>query len=139
MAAKQMHLRVATPSGTVVDAPIASLRAEDDSGFFGIRPRHETMFTSLAVGIVSYRTLAGEERFVAVRRGVLWTDGRDVTIVTRDAVESPDIADLEERVLAQFLKRDEEDRQGGTALTKMQIAALRQLLQYEDVGRRARP
>jgi len=136
MADGNLRLRVATPSGTVVDEPVTSLRAEDDSGHFGLRPGHETFFTSLATGIVMYRTPGGAERYVAVRRGVLWLEGEEAAVVTRDAVAGDDMADLENRVVAAFVQSDEEERKGQSALTKMQVAALRMLLQYEDVGPR---
>ena len=138
-AARQMRLRVATPTGTVIDEDIVALRAEDDSGFFGLQPGHEAFFTSLVIGVVSYRTPSGSERFLAVRRGVLWMTGDEVAIVTRDAVTGEDVTDLEGRVVSAFRRTDEEERKGGAALTRMQIAALRQLMQYEDAGRRASP
>ena len=133
------RLRVATPTSTVVDEPIVALSAEDESGQFGIRPGHETFLTALTTGIVSFRTPAGAERFLAVRGGVLWVTGEEVAVVTRDAALGEDVGDLEGRVVAAFLRSDEEERKGGAALTRMQIAALRQLIEYEDVARRAAP
>ena len=135
----RMRLRVATPAGTVLDEPILALRAEDESGFFGIRPGHEPFLTCLTVGIVTYRRPDGSERYLAVRRGVLLVDADGVAVVTRDAASSADLADLEDRVVETFRRADEEERTSGAALTRMQIAALRQLMQYEDLARSASP
>jgi F-type H+-transporting ATPase subunit epsilon len=132
-----MRLRVATPLGPVVDEPISALRAEDESGSFGLRPGHEPLVAPLVTGVVVYRTAADEERFLAVRRGLLLMRGDEVVIVTRDAVLTDHLADLEEHVVERFIERDEEERTGNTALTKMRIAALRQLVQFEDVRGRA--
>ena len=50
-----MRLRILTPLSVVMDEQIDSLRAEDDSGSFGILPGHAPFLTALAVSIVSWR------------------------------------------------------------------------------------
>jgi ATP synthase protein I len=81
-----MRLRIVTPLSVVVDEDADSLRAEDASGSFGIRPGHAPFLTALAVSIVSWKT-AGLERFCALRGGVLTvTGGSTVAIATREAV-----------------------------------------------------
>ena len=73
-----MRLRIVTPLSVVVDGAVDSLRAQDASGSFGIRPGHAPFLTALAVSIVSWKT-AGVERFCAVRGGVLSvTGGTDI-------------------------------------------------------------
>jgi alternate F1F0 ATPase F1 subunit epsilon len=81
-----MRLRIVTPLSVVVDEDADSVRAEDASGSFGIRPGHAPFLTALAISILSWKT-AGLERFCALRGGVLTvTGGSTVAIATREAV-----------------------------------------------------
>jgi F-type H+-transporting ATPase subunit epsilon len=54
-----MRLRIVTPLSVVVDEDADSLRAEDASGSFGIRPGHAPFLTALAISIVSWKTASG--------------------------------------------------------------------------------
>ncbi len=50
-----MRLKIVTPLAVVVDEEIASLRAEDASGSFGVLPGHAPFLTALTISIVSWR------------------------------------------------------------------------------------
>ena len=99
-----MNLRITTPLEVLVDeVGVTALRAEDTSGGFGILAGHVDFLTSLTISVVSWRTKDGARRYCAVRRGVLSVDGgKDISIVTREAVVSSDLATLTDRVLACF-------------------------------------
>ena len=48
-----LHLTIATPAAVLVDADgVASLRAEDESGAFGVLPGHADLLTVLPPSVL---------------------------------------------------------------------------------------
>ena len=127
-----LRLRIAVPAQMLIDEDVAAVRAHDHTGEFGIRPGFEPFYTCLATGILTYRRLDGSERFVALRRGALTVKDDDVSVVTRDAVARDRLEHLEREVLREFLQREDDEKKSDTALKKMQLAAMRQLVEYES-------
>ena len=127
-----MKVRIATPSEIVVDDDnVVALRAEDESGSFGILPRHAEFLTSLSVSVVSWRLANGRERYCAVRRGILTMQGGDtVTIATREAVPGEDLANLEQIVLTGFMEARESERASRTQSIQLQMKAIRQIMRF---------
>ncbi len=127
-----MRLLITTPTTIVVDEPnVSSVRAEDDSGSFGILTGHEDLLTALNVSIVSWRDADDRVRYCAVRRGVLSvTDGSEIAIATREAIPGDDLDRLEEVVLSQFRERSEMERTSRTQSLQLQMKAIRQIVQY---------
>ena len=83
-----MRLLVTTPVSVVIDADdVAHVRAEDETGAFGVLPGHADFITVLAISVITWRDQAGVEHHVAVRGGVLTVrDGDLVEVATREAV-----------------------------------------------------
>ena len=127
-----MRLLITTPTAIVVDEPdVSSVRAEDDSGSFGILRGHEDLLTALNLSIVSWRDADDRLRYCAVRRGVLSvTKGSEVAIATREAIPGDDLDRLEEVVLNQFRERSEMERASRTQSLQLQMKAIRQIVQY---------
>lgn len=123
-----MRLRIVTPLSVVVDEEAESLRAEDASGSFGIRPNHAQFLTALAVSILSWRT-AERERFCALRGGVLTvTGGSIVAIATREAVVGDDLATLDAEVLTRFQTDADQERVEHVETMRLQMHAIRQMI-----------
>ena len=133
-----MRLLITTPTAIVVDEPkVTSVRAEDDSGSFGILRGHQDLLTALNVSIVSWRDADNRVHYCAVRRGVLSvTDGSEIAIATREAVPGDDLDRLEEVVLSQFRQRSETERASRTRSLQLQMKAIRQIVQYLRPERR---
>jgi F-type H+-transporting ATPase subunit epsilon len=125
-----MRLLIAEPTRVVVDDPaVVSLRAEDASGSFGILPGHADLVTVLAPSVVSWRHADGQQRWCAVRRGVLSvSQGREVAIATRQAECGDDLASLEQAVLRRFHEAQDEERRARVAATKLHTAAIREIV-----------
>ncbi len=125
-----MNLIVTTPTDIVVRTETVSLRAEDESGGFGILPGHVDFVTALTVGVVSWREAAeGPWRYCAVQRGVLTVSGgTDVAVATRDAVVADELERLEAEVLATFARRLDDERASRTDSLKLQVKAIRQIV-----------
>ena len=71
-----MRLLITDPTAIIADhADVASVRAEDESGSFGILTGHADLLTVLTVSVVSWRHTDGKAGYCAVRRGVLSVQG----------------------------------------------------------------
>jgi len=127
-----MRLLITTPTDVVIDDPdVVAVRAEDESGNFGILQGHADFLTALTVSVVSWRRADDRQRFCAVRRGVLSVSkGNEVAIATRQAVPGDDLDQLEQVVLAQFLEAAEVERMARTDSLQLQMKAIRQIVRY---------
>ncbi|HEX2939862.1 MAG TPA: F0F1 ATP synthase subunit epsilon [Rhodopila sp.] len=126
-----MRLLITDPTAVVVDSgDVESLRAEDESGSFGILAGHADLLTVLTVSVVSWRHTDGREGFCAVRRGVLSVrGGQEIAIATREAQLGDDAATLEASVLARFRADAEAERAGRVAALRLQTQAVRRIVE----------
>jgi F-type H+-transporting ATPase subunit epsilon len=134
-----MRLLITTPTAVVIDdRDVVAVRAEDESGSFGILNGHVDFLTALSVSVVSWRQVDDRQRFCAVRRGVLSvTNGSEVAIATREAIPGDDLDRLEQVVLARFRDAIEAERIERTESLQLQMKAIRQIVSYlrpERVG-----
>jgi F-type H+-transporting ATPase subunit epsilon len=113
------------------DRNVTAVRAEDESGSFGILTGHADLLTALNVSIVSWHGANDNARYCAVRRGVLSvTNGNEVAIATREAVPGDDLECLEQVVLAEFHKRLDAERASRTESLQLQMKTIRQIIRY---------
>jgi F-type H+-transporting ATPase subunit epsilon len=133
-----MRLRIVTPLLVVVDQDdVLALRAEDDSGGFGILPGHADFLTSLTLSVVNWKTADGARRYAAVRGGVLSvTAGHDISIATREAIPGDDLITLDETVLRRFRADTEAQRVEHVEDTRLQLSAIRQIMRHLQPDRR---
>jgi F-type H+-transporting ATPase subunit epsilon len=133
-----MKLTVATPLAIVIETEdVVHLRAEDETGAFGILPGHGDFLTVLAVSVVSWRDASGREHFAAVRGGMLAVEGgKEISIATPEAVAGDDLHRLEAEVLAGFRHRLAEEEEARSGAQRLYLAALRQITRYRrpDAG-----
>jgi F-type H+-transporting ATPase subunit epsilon len=127
-----MKLSVATPLAIVVEVnDVTHLRAEDDSGSFGILPGHADFLTALSLSVATWRDHAGHEHHVALRGGTLEVRGGDtVRIATREAVADDDLGRLETEVMATFRRRTEEEAKARLDSQRLYLAAIRQICRF---------
>jgi F-type H+-transporting ATPase subunit epsilon len=127
-----MKLLIATPSAVIADyADIAAVRAEDESGEFGILPHHADFVTALSVSVVGWRRGDGLQGYCAVRGGLLAVSGgEDVAIATREAILGDDLASLEAVVRGRLAADFEEERQARSHAEQFRIHAIRQIIGY---------
>lgn len=127
-----MRLRIVTPLAIVVDAAdVRAIRAEDESGSFGILPGHADFLTALALGVVAWRGADGIRHYCAVRRGILSvTGGQEVAVTTREAVTGDDLATLDATVTARFRADDETERVEHVEATRLHLNAIRQIMAH---------
>jgi F-type H+-transporting ATPase subunit epsilon len=127
-----LHLTVTTPGEILVDSgDVAAVRAEDESGGFGVLPGHADLLTALVPSVVHWRTSDGAVHFCAVRGGILTVSfGRNVAVACREAVLGDSFEDLEAKVRAVRAQQIEADRKAHVEQVRLHALAVRQLLRY---------
>ena len=127
-----LHLTVTTPGQILVDSgDVAAVRAEDESGSFGILPGHADLLTALVPSVVRWRTADGSTHFCAVRGGVFAVSaGHNVAVACREGVLGDSLEDLEAKVRAVRAQQTEADRKARVEQVRMHALAVRQLLRY---------
>jgi F-type H+-transporting ATPase subunit epsilon len=133
-----MNLTVTTPLAIITKADnVVHVRAEDDTGAFGVLRGHADFLTALEISVVSWRDEKGAEHHVAVRGGMLAVSGGDtITIATREAVADENLHRLETEVLASFQRRSEEETTARTDAQRLYLAAIRQIYRFLRPDRR---
>ena len=125
-----MRLLITEPTALVADhADVASLRAEDASGGFGILDGHADFLTVLAPSVLTWRHGDGRLGFCAVRQGVLsMRGGREVAVATRQAQLGTDIETLERTVIDRFMAEDDAERAARIAAARLHMEAIRRII-----------
>jgi F-type H+-transporting ATPase subunit epsilon len=126
-----MRLSIRTPLAVVMDeTDVTYVRAEDETGAFGILEGHADFLTTLAVCVVTWR--CGEQTSqVAVRGGILRVcSGNHVSIATREAVDEQSLASLGRAVLERMRLQVESEEASHLVGTRMELATIRQIERY---------
>src|SRR5208282_5462577 len=125
-----MRLVISTPTSIVADVPdAASIRAEDESGSFGILDGHADFLTVLTISILRWRQADGAEHYCAHRRGVFSVSGgREIRFATREAVLGIDPDQLESAVLSRFHEVAEEEQSARADSLRLQMTAIRRII-----------
>ena len=134
-----MRLTVTTPLAIIVDAKdVTHVRAEDETGAFGILAGHADFLTALAISVVSWRDAQEAQHHVAVHGGMLEVrGGKTIAIATREAVPGDDLHQLETEVLARFRRQLAEEQAARKDAQRLYLAAIRQICHYLRPGRSA--
>ena len=130
-----MRLRVFTPTEVVYEDDVKHVTVEDPTGSLGIRPGHAPLVTPLVKGILMARADDGEH-YVALNGGVMIVTGRQVDVVSRQAVASDDLAHLEDDVLASFEHLTDNEKKNHVAFERMRLDFMKRMLDLEHAGAR---
>lgn len=127
-----MRLTVATPLALIVETDdVASLRAEDQTGAFGVLPGHADFITALDVSVVTWRDGRGAEHHAAVRGGVLQVSGgREIAIASPEAIADDDLRRLQTRVLTTYREAAASETAARVDAQRLYLAAIRQILRF---------
>jgi len=136
-----MRLTVTTPERVVVEADgVVSLRAEDATGSFGLRPGHGDLLTVLVPTVIAWKGGDDAEHYVAVRGGVLTVGGGDtIEVATRQAVAGDDYDSLDAALAAAVEAAREEERHVRGEAIGLEANAVRALESYLQAASGARP
>jgi F-type H+-transporting ATPase subunit epsilon len=133
-----LRLTIATPASVLVDADgVRSLRAEDQSGAFGVLPGHADLLTVLPPSVVRWTSVGEPTRYCALSGGVLTVSGGNrVAIACRRGTVGDDLAGLEADVAAPRSAELDADRRAKVEQLRLHARALRQLMRYLRAGER---
>jgi F-type H+-transporting ATPase subunit epsilon len=131
-----LRLTIATPVSVLVDNDdVTALRAEDESGSFGILPGHADFVTVLEPSILRWQGEDGIAHFCALEMGVLRAfGGRLVTVACRDGVLGDSLDVLETRIQAARARQLDAARRSRVEQTRLHAQAVRQLLRWLRPG-----
>ncbi len=122
-----LRLEVRTPMGTLFDGPVQAVRAEDRSGWFGIRPGRTAVVAVLPPGLLVYQDADGEG-FVALSGGLLDHDGARCRVLATEATVSRDLDAIASDVARQEQRRAERAEVHHGVVRDLAREALRRLL-----------
>jgi F-type H+-transporting ATPase subunit epsilon len=133
---RPLHLTITTPAAVLVDAAdVVAVRAEDESGGFGILTGHTDLLTVLPASVVRWRDSRDRAHFCALRGGVLRVlDGHTVAIACREGYIGDDLTTLEARVDALRATAADVERRHRVDQTRMHAHAVRQLIRLLGTG-----
>ena len=135
-----MRLVISSPMSLVVDIDdVRHIRAEDESGAFGLLPGYADFLTVLSPSVVSWRHADDTEKYAAVLGGVLFVrdKGALVEVATREAVLSDRLEDLEHAVASTFKEASDYGATVRTVASRLHIAIMRKLQTYLEDTRGA--
>jgi len=134
-----VKLQVTTPTQVVLNREVTYVQAEDPSGRFGMLPGHELYLTATVPSILIYRYEQGgarREAYMAIRSGVLRVTKDGVQVAVREAYRSDDLAALKDIIRKSRKNQGERSYRSTRSLYQMQLAAWRNLMEFEDVRAR---
>lgn len=94
----KLRLTIVTPYGQVLSEDVDEVTAPGSEGEFGVLPGHMPFFTTLKIGMLTYKT-GGVEKYVFINSGYAEVTHDKVVIVADSAERSEDI-DLERAIKA---------------------------------------
>ena len=127
-----VRLTIATPAAVLVDVDgVRSLRAEDQSGAFGVLPGHADLVTVLPPSVVRWTRDGEPTRYCALSGGVLTISGGNrVAVACRRGVLGDDLDRLEAAVASERAAERDASRRAKVEQTQLHARALRQLMRY---------
>ncbi len=128
---RSLRLTIATPLTILVEAgDVASLRAEDASGGFGLMPGCADLLTVIDAGVVGWRRAEGPWRWCALRGGVLRAfGGAEVRVACREATLSESLEGLRDRVAVERETAEETRRHARAQRARLHARAIRRIMQ----------
>jgi len=127
-----MKLKVLLPTQILLEETVSKVTAEAENGSFCLLPRHIDFVTALVPGLLFFVTTQGQERFLAVDRGILVKCGLEVLVSTQNAVQSDDLAMLHQTVEKQFLVLDEREKLTRSAVARLEVNLIRRFVEVTD-------
>ncbi len=116
--AQNLTLKVITPAGLALEAPVETVVLKGDLGEFGVLAGHVAMVSNIVSGRIRYVDEQGEKTLIA-HGGISEVRDNTVTILTQ-TLENPDEIDvaeaikefeeIESRLESGFLGEEEQER-----------------------------
>lgn len=129
----EMHLKVFSPIGIVLDTPVNQVDFEAIDGFYTLLPKHVDMVSALKPSILSYRT-DGKSGYIACNKGVLVKKGSNVAVSTKLAILGTDLKQLEKTIEIDFKEMEQQRKEANLAMAKLEIGLTKGLMALKKEG-----
>lgn len=128
-----MTLKVLLPFEVFAEETgVSSIVVETAQGSFGLLPQRLDCVAALVPGILSFKSEAHGEVFLALDDGVLVKTGRDVLVAVRRALRGDDLSQLREAVVQEFLTLDAQEQAMRTSMAQLEAGFLRRFAMLSD-------
>lgn len=134
MAAQSMRLKILVPEKVFLEESVSKISAEAGNGAFTLKPRHIDFAAALVPSILSYVDEEGETVYLAVDEGTLVKQEEVVRVAVRNAVQGPDLGELEKTVEEAFGVHDEREQAARSAAARIEAGFVRRFLEIEGHG-----
>ncbi len=127
-----LHLTIVTPTDLVLDRlPVAALRAEDESGCFGMLAGHADLMTTMHETILRWHLADGTAGYCAVSGALLVvTGGCDVRVTAREVLLGDRLEMLAAAVESHRNAETEAMRRVRVDATRLHARAVRSLVAH---------
>ncbi|MGA2511723.1 MAG: F0F1 ATP synthase subunit epsilon [Candidatus Acidiferrales bacterium] len=126
-----MRLTVWLPTEILMQEEVSRIKAEAPNGWFGLLPRHIDFVTALVPSVLTFARTSGTEEYLAIDHGILVKCGPEVSVSTRAAVRSANLAQLRKDVEARFEAEEEREKKTLSSEVKLEADLVRGLLELE--------
>ena len=130
MNAAKLHVTIRTPTATVVEVDVASVRVPTQSGQVGLRPRGEASVLAVEAGLILLR-LNTEMLYAGTAGGLLHTSRDAASLLTPIAVAGKDVQSVSRR-LQTLLAQPDEEMEVRQALGRLESRILQEVRQEEE-------
>ncbi len=120
-----MILKILLPTEVLLHEKVTGVTAEAENGFFTLLPRHIDFVAALVPSILTYKTADGEERFLALDRGILVKKGRTVQVSALRAVRGENLEKLQDAVEMQLKQLGDSEKKARSVLARLEMDTLR--------------
>lgn len=127
-----MKLKVLIPNKVFLVEEVEQVNAEAKNGAFGLLSNHIDFVTALTPSILSYRSVEGEEVFMAIDEGILVKCGQTVMVSTGRAVKDANLDRLHQTVAEEFRQLNEQQKMTRTAIARLESGLARGIV---EIGR----
>ena len=128
-----MKVRILSPIGPVLDEEAEKISFESLSGSRTFLPNHIDTVSALPPNIVSVRTTAHKDIYLACTQGVLVKQGSQVLISVHKAVIGNDLNNLATLIKTEFAQDEDNRRQVNTAIARLEAQLSRGFVNLKGV------
>jgi len=125
-----MHLKIITPSTSVVDTKAKSLVVKGLEGSFGVKPKHIDYITAIIPSVFSYVDTEDKTNYLALNQGTFVKVGFNVTVSVMGATEGESIEELQKAVMEANKEFEDDERGARVAITKLEYFVFDQLMNF---------
>lgn len=127
----EMTLRIATPTGIILDSPVQQVDYEAIDGFFTLLPKHMDIVSALKPCILSYK-VGDKKAYVACNKGVLVKKNSTVSVSTPIAILGSDLKELEQRIEIDFKGMEQERKEINLTMAKLEVGLAKGIMRLKE-------